>query len=184
MRVLINLVFFPIILVIAACSITPKPPALHDFGINRADSNNTPVTKPDITVDAPKWLLDNRIRYRLLYAAPTQVRFYTLDRWIAPPAELLEQQLETGGIMLNYPLIIRLLDFEQQFDSPKQAKVVIRISAEAYSTDHKKKMGTQEFRFERWAKTPDAAGAVTAFSELVRQADDRIQTWLSGLSGQ
>lgn len=184
MRHLINSLLFPIILVFAGCSITPRQPAVHDFGINLANPNSKSVTKPDISVEVPKWLLDNRIRYRLLYAAPTQVRFYTLDRWIAPPAELLEQQLESGGKTLNYPLIIRLMDFEQQFDSPKQAKVVIRFSAEAYSTDHKKKIGTLEFRFERWTKTPDAAGAVTAFSELAELAADRIQSWLSGLSDQ
>jgi cholesterol transport system auxiliary component len=173
-------VLFFIIVLSAGCSITPKSPAVHDFGASKTNHDSRPAAKADITVDAPKWLMDNRIRYRLLYESPTQVRFYTLDRWIAPPTELLKQQLET----LNHPLAIRLLDFEQQFDSFNQAKVLLRFSVEAYSSDHKKKLGSQEFRFERLTNTPDAIGAVTAFSELARQATDRIQIWLSELSEQ
>lgn len=180
----INLLLLPMILVFAGCSITPRQPAMHDFGINQTEPVHKSLTQADITIDAPIWLRDNRIRYRLLYAKPTQVRFYTLDRWIAPPAEILEQQLESLGKALNKPMIIKLLEFEQQFESPSQSKVLMRLSVEAYSADHKIELGAEQFRFERWTDTPDAPGAVTAFSELTRQAADRIQTWLSELSDQ
>lgn len=182
MRYSITLIFLFAILLATGCSIKAKPPALHDFGITRTIPDNQSIIEPDITVDGPKWLIDNRIRYRLLYAAPTQVRFYALDRWIAPPTELLEQRLKSSGKNLTYPLVIRLLEFEQQFDSLKQAKALLRFSAEAYSADQKNKIGTQEFRLERITKTPDAAGAVTAFSELALLSAERLQHWLSGLS--
>ena len=182
MRYLYHPLLLSMILFLAGCGITPKSPAVHDFGVARSKPEDRSGTLPDITVDAPKWLADNRIRYRLLYAAPTQIRCYTLDRWIAPPTELLEQQLESEGKTLSYPLVIRLLDFEQQYDAPNQSRVLIHFSAEAYASDHKKKLGTQEFRLERLTKTPDALGAVTAFSELAQQAAGRIQTWLSGLA--
>jgi len=166
-----------------ACSISPKQPALHDFGFPVPVSINKSklLTKPIITVDAPTWLWDNRIRYRLLYASRTRVGFYALDLWIAPPPELFEQLLISNGKAQNYSLIIWLQDFEQQFDAPDRARVVMRFSVDAYSNDNNKKVGTQEFFLERLCITPDAAGAVSGFDKLTRQAGDKIQSWLAGL---
>ncbi|MGZ8200191.1 MAG: ABC-type transport auxiliary lipoprotein family protein, partial [Methylosarcina sp.] len=77
LSLLFNALFF------TGCTLTPQQPAVHDFGASHAEPYNKLVTRPDISVEAPKWLQDNRIRYRLLYAEPTRVRFYTMDRWIA-----------------------------------------------------------------------------------------------------
>jgi cholesterol transport system auxiliary component len=168
------------------CSISPKQPVLHDFGLPVSISayKSKQVNKPAITVDAPTWLWDNRIRYRLLYASPTRVSFYALDLWIAPPPELFEQLLISSGKTRNYSLIIRLHDFEQQFDAPDRSRVVLRFSVEAYSDDNNMKAGTQEFYLERPTTTPNAAGAISGFANLTRQAADRIQVWLAGLSGK
>jgi len=170
------------IMVSSACSITPKPqPALHDFGASVQAPAGNPADKARISVAAPKWLGDNRIRYRLLYAAPTQVRFYSLDRWIAPPPELFEQQLAADGNLRPYPLHIRLLDFEQQFDTPDQARALLRFYVEAYEHDTKKLIAAQEISLEKVTQTADAAGAVNAFADLTRQAGDKIRAWLAGL---
>ncbi|MFZ2407812.1 MAG: hypothetical protein WAW41_21995, partial [Methylobacter sp.] len=75
------LVFFS-----AGCSVTAQQPALHDFGLPAPAEIHQ--DKASVSVNAPTWLWDNRIRYRLLFASPSQVRFYGLDRWIAPPPEL------------------------------------------------------------------------------------------------
>ncbi|MEY3288489.1 MAG: hypothetical protein RLZZ419_731 [Pseudomonadota bacterium] len=168
----------------AGCSVSPKHPVLHDFGVpvSVANVNSKQANEPMVTVDAPTWLWDNRIRYRLLYASPTQIGFYALDLWIASPPELLEQLLMSGGKTQNYALIIRLHDFEQQFDAPGRAKVVLRFFVEAYARDNKKKRGTQEFYLEQPTATADAAGAVTGFVNLTRQASDRISIWLAELS--
>jgi cholesterol transport system auxiliary component len=167
-----------------SCSVSPRHPVLHDFGlpnpvltIKGGQGNNATVT-----VDAPTWLWDNRIRYRLLYASPTQVGFYALDLWIAPPPELFQQLLISSGKLQNYPLMIRLQDFEQQFDAPGKARVVLRFIVEAYTEDNKK-IGTQEIFLEQPTPTADAAGAVSGFATLTRQATDKIQVWLAGLSG-
>jgi cholesterol transport system auxiliary component len=183
-HLLIGLLLFSTLFFITSCSISPKQPALHDFGlpvsISTYKSNRD--NKPAITVDAPTWLWDNRIRYRLLYASPTRVGFYALDLWIASPPELFEQLLISRGKARNYSLIIWLQDFEQQFDTPDHARVVLRFSVEAYSNDNNKKVGTQGFYLERPTTTPNAAGAVNGFANLTRQAADRIQAWLTGLS--
>ena len=162
------------------CSVSKKHPAVHDFGLP-APVSNSKNNEPAITVDAPTWLWDNRLRYRLLYAAPTQVGFYALDLWIASPPELFEQLLIASGKTQNHPLIIRLTDFEQQFDAPDKSKVVLRFVVEAYTNDDKKKIGTQAFYLEQPTPTPDAAGAVNGFSALTQQAANKIQVWLAEL---
>jgi cholesterol transport system auxiliary component len=161
---------------------TAKQPALHDFGLPQ--STSTDSNKPAISVDAPTWLWDNRIRYRLLYASPTHVGFYALDQWLASPPELFQQQLIASGKIPAYPLHIQLLDFEQQFDAPSKARVVLRFSVEAFSPNDKRKLGSHEFRLQQTTKTPDAAGAIKGFSHLVQQADEQIRTWVMGLPDQ
>lgn len=165
------LVFFS-----AACSVAVKQPALHDFGLPVPTAAHQ--GKTSVTVNAPTWLWDNRIRYRLLFAAPSQVRFYGLDRWIASPPELFEQLLTAGGEVQDYALTIRLQDFEQQFDAPERARVVLRFTVEAYSADNKQKIGTQAFYLQQATKTPDAAGAIGGFSDLAQQAVGKIRDWL------
>ncbi|MGZ4956718.1 MAG: ABC-type transport auxiliary lipoprotein family protein, partial [Methylobacter sp.] len=171
-----SLVFFSI-----GCSVTAKQPALHDFGLPAS----TALTQGNasVSINAPTWLWDNRIRYRLLFASPTQVRFYGLDRWIASPPEMFEQLLVFNGKAQDYALIIRLQDFEQQFDAPDRARVVLRFSVEAYS-DNKQKIGMQEFYLQQPTKTPDAAGAIAGFIDLAHKANERTYDWLAGLSNQ
>ena len=179
MRFLIIALFlFSSLLFGTGCSLSPKQPVLHDFGspVPISTSRSKDGNKPSITVDAPTWFWDNRIRYRLLYSSPTQVGFYALDLWIAPPPELFEQLLISSGKNRNYSLVIRLQEFEQQFDSHDRARVVLRFFVEAQAEGNNKKVSIQEFYLERPTATPDAAGAVSGFAKLTQQAADTIQT--------
>lgn len=163
-----------LILISTGCSINPKQPGLHDFGLPVSAIANTSIIKPVIVVEAPKWLRDTHIHYRLLYDSPTQVRYYTLDRWIAPPAELFQQQLVSSGKLSNSLLTIRLLDFEQRFDKPDRSRVVLRFSVEAATGN----TAAQVIYLEQTTVTPNAAGAVKGFADITRQAADRIRDWL------
>ena len=165
---------------LAGCEIAPKQPDVHDFGlpIVRGHSSGTAIV-PNIDLDAPKWLWDTRIRYRLLYKSPTKVNFYMLDRWIATPPELFKQQL-VEQTNLRFPLAITFLDFEQQFDNPKQAKVFMRLSVTAYAAENKP-LATREFQWRRLTPSADAKGAVEGFAYLVRTAVNDIDGWLAGL---
>ncbi len=168
-----------LLVISAGCSVPAKLPALHDFG--RTFAGSTHQAKTSININAPTWLWDNRIRYRLLYSTPSEIRFYGLDRWIAAPPELFEQYLAVSSRNLDYDLLIRLQDFEQQFDSPDRSRVVLRFSVEAYAVDDKQKLMTQTFYLEQPTKTPDAAGAINGFTDLTRQAEQKIQAWLTRL---
>jgi len=180
MRKILFVLQLPLVLFFAtACVMTPKQPTLHDFG--PAVSSTAQSHKPDITVDAPTWLWDNRIRYRLLYATSTRVGFYALDQWVASPPELFQQQLIADGKIPAFPLVIQLLDFEQQFDASDKARVVLRFTVDAFSPVNKRKLGTQEFRLQQATDTPDAAGAVKGFRTLVQQAGEHIHSWIMGL---
>ena len=179
----IALAVFSVVLFCTGCSVPHKRPVLHDFGpsVQASAYKGREGNNPAITVNAPTWLWDNRIRYRLLYASPTQLGFYALDLWIASPPELFEQLLISSGKTRKYTLNIQLQQFEQQFDSPDRARVVLRFSVEAKTEGNNKKAVIQEFYLERPTATPDAAGAVNAFVKLSQQAADRIQDWLAGL---
>ncbi len=160
-----------------SCVMTPKQPALHDFGLAIAGhDDNSSNSRATITVDAPTWLWDNRIRFRLLYSSPSKVGFYALDQWLASPPELFQQQL----INSNLPacqLRIQLLEFEHQFDASDKAHVVLHFSVEALSLNNQQKLGNQEFRLQLATESPDASGAIKAFSQLVKQADQQIYEW-------
>ncbi|MGZ5007225.1 MAG: ABC-type transport auxiliary lipoprotein family protein [Methylobacter sp.] len=167
------LVFFSI-----GCSVTAKQPALHDFGSPMSTAAGQ--GKAAVSVNAPTWLWDNRIRYRLLFSSPSQIRFYGLDRWVASPPELFEQLLAFDGKVQDYVVVVRLEDFEQQFDAPDKARVVLRFSAEAYFDNNR--IGTQTFYLQQPTKTADAAGAIAGFIDVTHQAGGKVQNWLAGLS--
>lgn len=170
-----------LLLSVSSCSLLTKPSAVHDLGYpytNIPSEATTLPEQPPVTVDAPKWLTDTHIRYRLLYATPTQVRFYSLDRWIAPPSELFEQLLNNSEKQWPIPVNIKLQVFEQQFDSAGKAKVVMHFTATTVPDDNKHQAQKREFNLQLPCPTPDAKGAVTGFNVLTKQAVDKIHTWL------
>jgi cholesterol transport system auxiliary component len=174
-------------LVVTGCSVFPeqKPSAVHDFG----QPYSSPLSEikkhsnqPQISVAAPKWLVDNRFRYRLLYSDPTQVRYYTLDRWIAPPSELFEQLLNSSEINWHLPIMIHLNVFEQQFISSTASKVVMHFTVATVQDQSTQQSIEQNFQLEIPCPSPDAKGAVVSFNLLVRKAADKIQAWLNELN--
>lgn len=168
---------------IQGCAETVQAPALHDFGIIEVSlqSRKEPASA-EIHVVAPKWLSDNRIRYRLLYAQPTRVRFYNRDLWVAPPPELLELHLASERLDPNYSLVIHLLNFEQQFEESGSASVLLQFSADVFAAGSKKKLDGREFVLRSGKVSPDAEGAVEGFAESAQQASRQIQTWLRNLA--
>jgi cholesterol transport system auxiliary component len=162
------------------CGIAPNSPAVHDFGLPSHTAATPSGIFTDIKVTAPPWLEDHYIHYRLLYSQPTQVRYYTLDSWVAPPAELIAQHFIANGTFTQ-PLHIRLLGFEQQFDTVWQARAVLQLSVEAYSADHQRLLGSRAIHLQQPTPSPDAQGAVVGLARLTQQAVGQIQDWLATL---
>jgi len=175
MKQLIGLFF----LIISACSQQINSPALHDLGLVGFPIQVSNKPMATITVSAPEWLRDYRIHYRLLYNQPTQVRFYTLDRWLAPLPELFQERLQSGGLSYAYPLDIELLAFEQQFTSSQQATVVMHFNVQVYSNNHNQRIISKQFLLRQNSPNADAKGAVTAFANLSHQAIFDVSNWLN-----
>ncbi len=172
-----------LLLFTTGCGIFRESPtsAVHDFGFPYSGPSLTttvPAQQPPVTVEAPKWLLDNRIHYRLLYSNPTQVRFYTLDRWIATPPELFEQLLNSSGRHWVVPTVIRLHVFEQQFTSSTSARAVMHFTVTTTPDNKAQKPVGQDFLLQIPCPSPDAKGAVTGFTSLTKEAVGKIENWL------
>lgn len=172
------------LLSVAACGLTlerPPHPALHDFGPTSGDQNQNRAHWSAVSVDAPEWLQDQRIQYRLLYANPTQVRFYAFDRWLAPPPELLAQRLSVVGGGGRYRLQIQFQQLEQVFERPENAHVVMAFRANVWEPDADRPVGERVFRLRQATRTPNAAGAVDAFSRVVDRAITMLSDWSTQL---
>jgi cholesterol transport system auxiliary component len=134
-----------------------------------------------VTLDAPVWLWDERIRYRLLYEDATVIRHYNLDRWEAPLPVLLERRLTLNG---NQPFVvqIKLTQFEQQFETLNQARVVMSLMVSVFAARDYRLIGNRSFNLSQNTVSPDAAGAIVGFVKLTDQAKADLQAWLQTLS--
>jgi len=160
----------------------PSQPAAHDFGpVIDPPGERAAGYASQLVVEAPEWLQNNRIHYRLLYADPTQVRSYALDRWLAPPPMLLAQRLTAGSGVGRCRLRIRLKAFEQIFDRPQSARVVMGFLARVQPPGAVRPVYEKAFHLSRSTASADAAGAVSGFAMLVDDARRRLRTWLAGL---
>lgn len=170
-----------------ACSLgrpAVSPPVAHDFGPEPTALPSGAVTWSVGSVDAPAWLQDDRIRYRLLYADPSQVRFYSRDLWAAPPPHLLAQRLDMAGGGGDLRLRVDVQVFEQVFDAPDRARVLLNLNVTAYRPGGAQPLAERRFRFDEATPSADAPGAVTAFTHLADQAVAEIRAWLTGLQPQ
>ena len=173
---------FMIVLSSGACSYKTRPDtaAMHDLGLLIKHSNEQ-FSALKVDVSAPEWLRDTRIHYRQLHINPTVVKFYNLDRWIAQPAALLAKHYSTISVNQSLSVKIHLMDFEQRFDGPKQARSVLSFEAEAYKPGERSPIARRVFHFEQVNNSADALGAVNSFAELTAESVISLSAWLNSL---
>lgn len=175
-----NLPWVLVAALLAACSILPKPPpppALHDFG--PPTSAPTVAGGPtQIIVSAPAWLDDTAIYYRLLYSDATHVRNYADNRWLAPPAELLQARLRAAFAADNahYRLQVRLLDFEQVLDTAQSAHISLRALVDLQDLSDGKTVNQQLFTLSV-PVSPDVQGAVSGGARAADELITRLTRW-------
>lgn len=172
-------------LAVAGCQLLPdRPPpqTVHDFGPVRGATLAVAAPWSQVTVEAPDWLQDRLIRYRLLYAQPTEVRYYSQSRWIAPPPELLANRLGAACSNSGIGLTIAIQSFEQVFERPGQSTVVLQTRAELVDARSTKVLGSRSFRWSRPTLSGDAPGAVAAFASLADLARSELSSWATSLA--
>lgn len=158
-------------------------PARHDLGPwLGGDRAGAPHWSVD-SVEAPVWMQDERIRYRFLYADPTQPRHYLRDRWSAPPAELLAHFLDGAGGGGGVRLRLSVLELEHVFAAPGQARLLLALKVRAYRAGAAQPLAERRFLFDEPTSSADAAGAVAAFSRLAGRTATEIRRWLEALPG-
>lgn len=164
---------------LSACSIVTKPgfPVSHDLGLIAEQWMDDVV----IRFDAPVWLWDERIRYRLLYEDVTIIRYYNLDRWEAPLPALLERHLALNSER-PVKVSLYLTQFEQQFVTLSQARVVLSLTVSVFSEKDYRLIAKRSFNLSQNTISPDASGAIAGFLTLTKQAKTDIQAWLGTLS--
>lgn len=178
-HVISGLIAITLLVTVTACGVGSNPglPVSHDLG----PIAKTTVDSVSVTLDAPVWLWDERIRYRLLYEDATVIRYYHLDRWEAPLPALLERRLTING---GQPLTVQihLTQFEQQFVTLNQARVVMSLTVSVFAVKDYRLIAKRSFNLSQNTVSPNAAGAIAGFITLTEQAKTGIQAWLEALS--
>jgi cholesterol transport system auxiliary component len=178
MNIVNRLLILLMLISLAACAGRGEPrlPLNHDLG-QRSEPSGNNVT---LTIDAPVWLWDDKIRYRLLYNDASAVRYYNLDRWEAPLPALLERYLNRIESPHALKLRVALAQFEQRFTASNEARVVIELTVSAHCHGANTLLGSQRFSTTQ-ATSSDAEGAINGFSALSNQLRNEIQAWLISL---
>jgi cholesterol transport system auxiliary component len=185
------------IALVAGCASKVDAPTQYDLGLLPAAAASAGISAasalPAISladVNAPAWLDNNMMYFRLAYANQQQPRPYANSRWTMPPAQLFQQRLKTrvaqaGGTVLamsdaalNIPLLrIDLDDFTQTFDTPSHSLATLQIRASLFNG----RVLLAQKSFSRQVATPsaDAAGAASAFVAANDSVIDDLMNWLA-----
>lgn len=188
------------IALVAGCASKADAPTQYDLGLLPATATSISTgagtaasTLPAISVadvNAPAWLDNSMMYFRLAYANQQQPRPYANSRWTMPPAQLFQQRLKTrvaqaGGTVLamsdaalNIPLLrIDLDDYTQTFDTPSHSLATLQIRASLFNG----RVLLAQKSFSRQVATPsaDAAGAASAFVAANDGVIDDLMSWLA-----
>lgn len=184
---------FLAIALVAGCASKIDAPTQYDLGLLPPAAATAAPSLPAVSladVNAPAWLDNNMMYFRLAYANQLQPRPYAGSRWTMPPAQLFQQRLKSrlaqaGGTVLamsdaalNIPLLrIDMDDFTQTFDTPSHSLATLQVRASLFNG----RTLLAQKSFSRQAATPsaDAAGAASAFVAANDGVIDDLMGWLA-----
>jgi len=181
------------IVLVAGCASRPETPTQYDLGRLPAVAATATSALPPISVadvNAPAWLDNNMMFFRLAYANEQQPRPYANSRWTMPPAQLFQQRLKSrlaqaGGTVLamsdaalNVPLLrIDLDDFTQTFDTPDRSQATLQVRASLFNG--RQLLAQKSFSSQAPTPSADAAGAARAFVAANDAVIDNLMNWLA-----
>jgi len=183
--------------VLGACTLNrPEStvPTTYDFGPPPAYAHTNPGIPGTILVprvQAPDWLDDTGIVYRLLYEDPARTHVYALNKWASEPGTLITNRLRarlaaaSKGVVApgfsvhsDYTLRVELEDFSQTFKTPSESQIQLRARASLLDTEHRKLLAQRVFEFDRPAG-PNAPGAVKALTAATDTLLEHLVKWMS-----
>jgi cholesterol transport system auxiliary component len=176
------------VFLLAGCAIGGKQPVeTYDFGIA---GSLTPPPGQDVflaDVRAAEWLSNTEMLYRLEYRDPRILAPYSASRWAGAPAHMLtirlRQSVGNGSSarsrQTKCSLTLFLSEFSQVFKSEQDSRAVMHLRATLTDTATSERALVREFRIEKPAPTPNAAGAAAAFSDSAASAADELNAWIT-----
>jgi cholesterol transport system auxiliary component len=184
---------FLAIAVIAGCASRVDAPTQYDLGLlPTAVATSAPALSAISLADvnAPAWLDNNMMFFRLAYANEQQPRPYASSRWTMPSAQLFQQRLKSrlaqaGGAVLamsdaalNVPLLrIDMDDFTQTFDTPSHSVATLQVRASLFNG--RVLLAQKSFSSRTEAPSADAAGAARAFVNANDAVIGDMMNWLA-----
>ncbi len=190
------------IIALSACSIGPKTNTAiitYDFGLpisqqDAATKTSSTSVKNILVADvrSTHGLNNTMIKYRLAFNNPSRSYSYANNRWVAPPSQLLTQQLshkivtstdyqvikESSTARSDYVLHLELDEFTQVFETLDNSHAYINMRASLIERKSHVLVGQQTFNTQQYAPTADAAGAVSALIDGSNQLINEIVDWL------
>lgn len=185
-----------VVLIVAGCSVVPKPhapEAIYDFGPLPVVAGVAGAARLDksLTVhdaQASSWLDVPGMHYRLAQSSPAQPRSFANSRWVMSPAALFTQRLRSRladvsrGVYLpadsvrsDLVLRLELEEFVQVFDSATASRGQVRVRVSLASGRDAPVQRT--FSVERPAATADADGGAKALIAASDEAIRQIVEW-------
>lgn len=162
--------------------------ARHDLGEMPGVWHTPGFPVAALNVRATSWLDTPALAYRLIYVDSLRRLVYADNRWVAPPAELIERFLRRR-IVFGQPdfsgpgcrLNLVLDELDQRFDSPQASQVVLEVRASLLPRAGEVILSKRAFLIEKPAPTQDAAGGVAATREAAQALAGELAQWLGEL---
>lgn len=147
-------------------------------------------------VAVPTWLNSNAIFYRLDYRNNSRIASYSESTWVSSPAAMLTMLLQHkltaspawsavigpgDTASAAYTLRVQLMDFQQDFSSPKRSHCLLVASATVIDNSAQTVAGQKTFTRKRPAPSPDAAGGVRCLSQASLHFTKDLRRWLTGI---
>lgn len=179
-------------LFLAACIGNPPrqtDPVLHDLGDADGGWPASGLALSGFRVRAVSWLDAPAVLYRLSYADDLSRRAYAGHRWVAPPAELFERNLQRRLVAARPDqrgtgcrVALTLDELEQRFSSAQQSLVVLDARATLLPPHGETRLARRAFSVKQTADTPDARGGVRATRVAADSLAQELARWLETLA--
>jgi cholesterol transport system auxiliary component len=176
------------IVLLAGCATGSKHPVeIYDFGI---PASAAPPPGQDVFVAdirAAEWLGTTDMLYRLEYRNPRNLASYAASRWAAAPAHVLTIRLRQSvgnatsarGRQAKCTLALFLSEFSQVFTNDQNSRAVMHLRATLTDSATTERALVREFRIEKPAPTPNAAGEAAAFAEIATSVTEELNAWIT-----